>query len=173
VDPRLPQALQSALPHVWTVDSLQEQAEAAGTAGPLQRFVDELRATGMRSGVMLALPGPGEDRGYVSFLSSAADAQWIDDAVLGRVITFALCLHEFYSRWLPLPAPMEPAQAQAATDLSPLQLEILSLLAKGLADKQIADRLNLSLHNVDYHLRRLRRRFGVRNRVQLMQAAAR
>lgn len=174
VDPRLPQALQSALPFVWTVEMLREQAEHAGTTGRQQRFLDELKATGMRSGVMLALPGPGQDRGYVSFLSGAQDAQWVDDAVLGRVITFAMCLHEFYSRWLPLPAPMEPAQAQAqAGDLSPLQVEILSLLAQGLADKQIADRLNLSLHNVDYHLRRLRRRFGVRNRVQLMQAAAR
>jgi DNA-binding CsgD family transcriptional regulator len=40
-------------------------------------------------------------------------------------------------------------------------------------DKLIASQLNLTLHNVDYHLRRLRKRFGVHNRVQLTQAAMR
>ncbi len=172
VDPRLQQTLRSALPYVWTVDTLRQQRAASGGEAQLARFVDDLRATGTRSGVMLTLPGPGTERAYVSLLSCAEGADWIDDAVLGRVLTLGMCLHEFYSRYVPLPAAPEAPPA-AAPVLSPLQTEILALLAKGLGDKQIADRLNLSLHNVDYHLRRLRQRFGVRNRVQLMQAATR
>jgi DNA-binding CsgD family transcriptional regulator len=42
---------------------------------------------------------------------------------------------------------------------------ILSCLAEGLSDKQIAARLDLSLSNVDYHMRQLR------NRVQLLRFA--
>jgi DNA-binding CsgD family transcriptional regulator len=38
-------------------------------------------------------------------------------------------------------------------------------------DKEIASQLDIPVHNVDYHLRRLRGVFGVRNRVQLIEAA--
>jgi DNA-binding NarL/FixJ family response regulator len=48
---------------------------------------------------------------------------------------------------------------------------ILSCLAEGLSDKQIAARLDLSLSNVDYHMRQLRLSFGARNRVQLLRFA--
>ena len=54
-----------------------------------------------------------------------------------------------------------------------MQREILRGLALGQSDKEIAYRLNLSAHTVDYHMRRLRQRFAVRNRVQLAHAAAR
>lgn len=172
VDPRLPRALHSALPYVWTLKTLREQPAPQGNGQQLQRFVDDLDACGIHCGAMLSLPGQGHERGYVSLLSHSRESAWIDDAVLGRVLTLAMCLHEFYSRYAPPPAAAaSPHSAHPA--LTPLQRQILALLANGLADKQIADRLQLSLHNVDYHLRRLRQRFGVRNRIQLMQAAAR
>jgi len=39
--------------------------------------------------------------------------------------------------------------------LSPLQEQILDLLSRGMGDKQIAARMDISRHNVDYHLRAL------------------
>jgi DNA-binding CsgD family transcriptional regulator len=44
-------------------------------------------------------------------------------------------------------------------------------VARGMGDKEISAALQMSQHNVDYHLRQLRKRFGVRNRMQLVQAA--
>ncbi len=53
-----------------------------------------------------------------------------------------------------------------------MQRDILACLAQGLSDKEIARRMDMSIFNVDYHMRRLRSHFGVRNRVQLAAAAA-
>jgi DNA-binding CsgD family transcriptional regulator len=67
------------------------------------------------------------------------------------------------------PAPLSNALSTPLQN--PTQQAILQYLACGLCDKQIAARLALSLHTVDYHMRQLRKRFGARNRVQLAQAA--
>jgi len=171
VDPRLHDALASALPCVWTLQSLAERAVAEQDRPALRRFVDDLAASGARSGVMLGLPGtPPHERHFVSLMSRTEGAGWIDDPLLGRVLTLALCLHEFYTRHT---QPPQAAPAPLPGELTALQCEILARVARGLPDKQIAAQLDLSLHNVDYHLRRLRKRFGVRNRVQLTQAAMR
>lgn len=70
-----------------------------------------------------------------------------------------------------LPCATEVAAAHRPA-VSPTQRAILHDLARGLCDKQIAGRLQLSPHTVDYHMRQLRKRYGARNRVQLVQAAA-
>jgi DNA-binding NarL/FixJ family response regulator len=42
-----------------------------------------------------------------------------------------------------------------------------------LSDKAIAEQLNMSPHNVDYHLRQLKKKYGAQNRVQLAYMAGR
>jgi len=81
----------------------------------------------------------------------------------------ALCLHEFYSRYAQWPREEAPPQK----NLSARQDQILHGLARGLTDREIAEALDLSMHGVDYHLRRLRECFNARNRVELVQAAFR
>lgn len=171
VDPRLQRVPESGLPVMWTLDELQAEAQAPSyLQGLRQRFFSDLRATGAGSGVMMGLPSlPGRDRHIVSLISKQPGRDWMTDAVLGQVLTLALCLHEFYSRYTL--APQADGLRSAAGALTPLQNEILARLARGLPDKLIAAQLDLSLHNVDYHMRQLRKRFGVRNRLQLMQAA--
>lgn len=171
VDPRLQRVPESGLPAMWTLEELEAEAETPSyLQGLRQRFFDDLRATGAGSGVMMGLPSmPGRDRHIVSLISKRSGRDWMTDAVLGQVLTLALCLHEFYSRYTL--APQADGLSGAAGALTPLQSEILAGLARGLPDKLIAAQLDLSLHNVDYHMRQLRKRFGVRNRLQLMQAA--
>ncbi|MDR7267942.1 DNA-binding CsgD family transcriptional regulator [Pelomonas saccharophila] len=171
VDPRLPRVPESGLPTLWTLEELEAEAGTPSyLQGLRQRFFDDLRATGARSGVMMGLPSlPGRDRHIVSLISKRPCCDWMSDAVLGQVLTLALCLHEFYSRYTL--APQADGPRHATGTLTPLQSEILARLARGLPDKLIAAQLDLSLHNVDYHMRQLRKRFGVRNRLQLMQAA--
>jgi DNA-binding CsgD family transcriptional regulator len=173
VDPRLPRALQSCLPVVWTLEQLLAATQPHDHR--LQRFVAELGDTGMRSGVILALPGASHtDRHIVSLLSRTPGSGWMGDGLLGQVLTLALCLHEFYTRYAALPepagTPMAASAPAATAGLTALQREILACVSQGLGDKAIAAQLGVGLHNVDYHMRQLRKRFGVRNRVQLMQA---
>jgi DNA-binding CsgD family transcriptional regulator len=168
VDPRIRLALASSLPSTWT---LAELAQAAGPEPKAQRFLHDLQATGMRSGVILALPGPQpQERTLVSLLSRADTVVCgASDTRLGQVLMLGMCLHEFYTRYAPPPLDA----ADVASDLTRTQRAILQCLMRGMADKQIASCLALSPHTVDYHMRQLRKRFGARNRTQLMPAALR
>jgi DNA-binding CsgD family transcriptional regulator len=172
VDPRWREALQSSLPCIWSLDQWDEGSAAPGAGTHFARFVADLRATGMQSGALLALPGRrADERWLLSLLSRTPGSAWIGDAVLGQLLTLSLCLHEFYlqhTRW-PSSGPTEPGDEV----LNPVQRDILLQLAHGASDKQIARELQLSSHAVDYHMRQLRRRFAARNRVQLTQAAQR
>jgi DNA-binding CsgD family transcriptional regulator len=82
------------------------------------------------------------------------------------VLTIGFCLHEYYTRYSGLPDNPEPAAT-----LTPVQREILGHVARGESDKRIAHHLRISSHAVDYHMRQLRTRFAVHNRVQLAQAS--
>ncbi|MFD3643505.1 MULTISPECIES: response regulator transcription factor [Streptomyces] len=52
--------------------------------------------------------------------------------------------------------------------LSTRQIEILSLIAKGHRDKEIAKHLGMSVRTVDSHLQRLYDRYGVRSRAAIV-----
>jgi len=173
VDPRLTCALQSSLPCIWSIDALRHESDAADFS-LTQAFLDDLASTGARSGALLGLHGShaATERHVVSLSSRNEGSAWLNDALLGQVLTLGFCLNELYTRHLPVPTQTALTEA-SHPGLSALQSAILECVAHGLGDKQIAARLSLSLHNVDYHLRQLRRRFSVRNRVQLTQAAQR
>jgi DNA-binding CsgD family transcriptional regulator len=169
IDPRHHEAPCSGLPLVWDLDDLDTSLQNHPMKSLARRFIDDLRDSGIRSGIFLCLASPSNtaERTVVSMCSSAANRRWIVDGVVGQALTLGLCLHEFLSRDTHVAGP--PASAKGR--LSPLQQEILQCLIRGLSDKEIAYRLNLSAYNVDYHLRQLRRRFAARNRVQLVSAA--
>ncbi|MEM1442738.1 MAG: response regulator transcription factor [Verrucomicrobiota bacterium] len=54
-----------------------------------------------------------------------------------------------------------PADGEA--ELTPRELEVLSLLAEGYAKKQIADELEISYHTVDMHVRAIYQKLQVHN----------
>jgi len=53
------------------------------------------------------------------------------------------------------------------------QTEVLSLLAEGLTDRQIADRLGMSVGTARTHVERIRTLFGVRTRGEAVAKAKR
>lgn len=58
-----------------------------------------------------------------------------------------------------------PTESPAAlVTLTPRELEVLQLLAEGLSNKAIAKKLFVSDHAIEAHLRRIYRKFYVRNR---------
>lgn len=48
--------------------------------------------------------------------------------------------------------------------LTPRQVEVLEDVALGFCDKEIADRLSISVETVDFHLREIFVRLGAKNR---------
>ena len=66
--------------------------------------------------------------------------------------------------------PPPPAEADEA--LTPRQLEVLSLVAQGLAYRQVGARLSLSPRTVKYHMAEIMRKLHLQNRAQLLAQAA-
>ena len=66
-----------------------------------------------------------------------------------------------------------PRQEQPATPLSDREREVLTLMASGATNKEIASSLYLSPHTVKEHTSALYRKLGVRNRAEAVQRAER
>ena len=63
-------------------------------------------------------------------------------------------------------APADADLASRLANLSPQQFRVLALVAEGLLNKQIADRLDIQERTVKAHLTAIFERLGVRNRTQ-------
>jgi DNA-binding CsgD family transcriptional regulator len=72
-----------------------------------------------------------------------------------------------------LPRGPRPATRDNPAELTPRELEVLTLLADGLRNAEIAARLVLSVRTVDHHVSAILRKLGVRTRVQASVEAAR
>jgi PAS domain S-box-containing protein len=72
----------------------------------------------------------------------------------------------------PKPPPKGAARAQAV-DLSAREVEVLELLARGLTNRAVAARLQLSPRTIDHHVSSLLRKLGTPNRTAAAMAAGR
>ena len=60
----------------------------------------------------------------------------------------------------------EPAPANSAEALTPRQREILELVANGYANKEVAEKLGLTLSTVTWYLNEIYKKLHVQSRVQ-------
>lgn len=167
-DSRLIAFAQSNMPYVWNLHRLRRDGMRANASPALlEEFLDGMEADGLRSGVFFGIPDLASNRRcFMSMTSKEADSGWIDGACVGAALTLGMSVGSVLSR---LVEPDSRVNKSDARDMSSTQREIVTCLRTGMSDKQIAYALSLSKHNVDYHMRQLRRRYGVRNRVQLAQ----
>jgi LuxR family maltose regulon positive regulatory protein len=70
---------------------------------------------------------------------------------------------------------LEPAaqelQAEMVEPLTERELEVLQLVAEGLSNKEIAQRLSISLRTVKWHTSNIYGKLGVKNRTQAVAKA--
>ena len=107
------------------------------------------------SGFLLKDVEPGE-------LVDAIRVVAAGNALLGSTVTQRL-LERF--------AGSSPAQTRSLDDLTERELEILRLVAEGLSNAEIADRLVVGETTVKTHVSSVLRKLGVRDRVQAVIAA--
>ena len=107
------------------------------------------------------------DHGAAGYLPKSAGLDELRDAIRSVLAC---------ETWLPSPLRASVARAQSApgdadlasrlASLSPQQFRVLALVAEGLLNKQIADRLDIQERTVKAHLTAIFERLGVRNRTQ-------
>jgi DNA-binding CsgD family transcriptional regulator len=196
IDARLAYSCRHEWPMLWDLSSIASTGSPAGTAqgghggiggigghaaasmasaaAPLaaaraERFAAAARDAGMLSGVSFGLGTPGAlDTCVVMFASSQPSKARLPDMAIGHAYALAVGVHEF----LKARAPQLHRPASTA-ELSDVQRSILELVTLGLNDKDIAERLGTSHHNVDYYLRQLKKLYHATNRVQLAYIAGR
>lgn len=105
--------------------------------------------------------------GYLPKSSGLADMHQALQTVLEGQRWIPAALREPVAR---VPSvPMDADMAARLASLSSHQYRVLSLVAEGLLNKQIADRLGIQLRTVKAHMTRLMARLGVRNRAQAIR----
>ncbi len=67
----------------------------------------------------------------------------------------------------------ERQAARAPGDFTPREREVLALLAQGLPNRSIAERLGISRHTVKFHVNALLQKLGVQRRTEAVVRAAR
>jgi len=70
------------------------------------------------------------------------------------------------------PLPRAPRESESTDDLTRRETEVLALVASGLSDREIAERLVLSPHTVHRHVANVRTKLGLPTRAAAVAAAA-
>ena len=168
VDPRIAFACRHDWPLVWDHATLRAEGRAATDEASerMSRFLEDADGCGTRSGIAFGLVDPNSlEHSVMIFSSVNTTSEWIDDRVVGQVYALGLGVHAFLAEQM--------ASMTQTPTLSDLQRRILNFTASGLSDRAIAQQLNMSRSNVDYHMRQIRKKYGVFNRVQLAYLAGR
>jgi two-component system NarL family response regulator len=61
----------------------------------------------------------------------------------------------------------EPDAALEAVRMTPRETEVVDLIAEGLSNKEIADRLEIAAHTVKSHVRNIMEKLALRTRLQI------
>ncbi len=153
IDPVIEQSRREARPFHWfDVD------QKLNLSPKQQQFLTELREAGLTDSLAIPVFGPKGTMAYFG-LGTVGDTLDISDADMLE-LQFA-CL-QTHNRYLDLARIDEKVPAKR---LSPRENEVLSLVAAGLSNNFIAERLGISENTVDTMLRRVFKKLDVNNRI--------
>lgn len=165
-DPRLTAVEHSGLPCVWDVARLRQDSCATPALAALTDLLVQYRlASGVTFG--MALPSVGL-RVLICAASGQSGSAWIDDRMVSQALMTGLNVHRAVQ-----PLVEQMAASVRDPDLDPEQASVLDQLVLGLSAREISERLSLSVHQVNHHVRVLQRKFNVVNRMQLAYVAGR
>ena len=98
-------------------------------------------------------------------LAAGASGYLLKNASPSELVDAVLAVHRG-ERWLPASLAKRVEQDAKESPLSPRQLEVLELLAKGLSNKEIASVLEFTTDGVKHHLKSIYATLGVQDRTE-------
>lgn len=153
IDPVIDQSRREAIPFHWfDVDQKLKLNERQ------KHFLSELKEAGLTDGLAVPVFGPKGTMAYFGLgtVGGTIDLEHSDIMEL----QFA-CL-QTHNRYLELSHVYEETPIKR---LSPREKQVLSLVATGLSNNFVAERLSISENTVDTMLRRIFAKLGVNNRI--------
>jgi DNA-binding CsgD family transcriptional regulator len=121
-------------------------------------------AAGWNEGLVVPVPRGVKRVGLVSLVGHRDD---LDAQALAHLCLISLALHS-HARTL----VSREGFAVPPAGLTSREIECLALVAEGMSDKSIADRLGIAMSTAHEHVENAKRRLGVRSRVHMVAIAA-
>lgn len=168
-DPRHAAVEHSGLPCVWDRTRLQQDAQGARASPAVAALTELLTQYRLASGITFGMALPSVDlRVLICVASGESGAAWIDDRIVSQAVMTGLNVHRAVQQHVE-----QLASSARDPDLDFEQASVLDQLVLGLSAREISERLSLSVHRVNHHVRTLQRKFHVVNRMQLAYVAGR
>lgn len=157
-DPTIEQVQRATIPFLWSDLEPEYRSDLAA-----KRIMAEAGEFKLKEGYTIPLVTlEGEVAGF-SLAGERLEIAPEEKPMLALVATYAL------GRALPLrQAPKRPA-----ADLSPRERQALQWAAEGLSDRDISEKMGISEHGVDKHMRSARSKLGVASRTHAVAEAMR
>ena len=113
-----------------------------------------------------------DDPGYARLaVAAGAAGHVVKDAQSGELLTAIRAVHRGRTFVHGVAATAAAAPEPPAPPLSPRERQVLALLAHGHTNREVADRLSLSVKTVETHRARLSDKLGLRSRADLVRLA--
>lgn len=139
-------------------------AELGGASSLITLLPDEERVKeALRAGARgVLLRDANADRLRTAVMAVAEGSIVLDESMLARLLEPS-----------EPEAPEPPSRAARDVRLTPREIEVLSLVAEGLSNKLIADRLGISEHTAKFHVNAILAKLGAETRTEAVVLAAR
>jgi two-component system NarL family response regulator len=119
---------------------------------------------------MVALTTYGGDEDIRRALAAGVQAYLTKDVLHDELLKAIRAVHAG-QRYLPAAVAAALAAQMPRPDLSAREIQVLDLIVRGLANKQIAYSLNIAEHTVKNHVKSILSKLGVQDRTQAATAA--
>jgi DNA-binding CsgD family transcriptional regulator len=167
IDPRVTYACRFEWPFAWDLESMFSTPMAERCEVFARRFTHAMKQAGLHSGVSFGLAtGNALEHCIVTLSSAQTGRTRIADTTLGEAYAIGVGLHAFIEARAHSLMPSLTAET-----LNDVQRSILRFVTQGLSDREMAESLSMSAHNIGYHLRQLKKIYNAQNRVQLAYIA--
>jgi DNA-binding NarL/FixJ family response regulator len=143
----------------WLAGLQEEPIRVLRLAGAASALRDRIGAAPVPA---LTAPLDGITAGARRWLRARAPLVWLQgrEAELAQAIAYAV-------RDVDWAMPERTASRPTPGGLSQRELEVARLVAQGLADKEIAARLGISVRTAEYHVEQIRRKLNCGSRTQI------